>query len=76
MKALDAEEIRLQQIRASGSPVNSAQLAIAEQKLGEISRLKNLLGPVSAMVKTASPTEISGAQTLMQSKLPKNLGGN
>ena len=70
MKALDAEEIRLQQIRASASPVNSAQLAMSEQKLGEIARLKNLLGPVSAMVNTASSTDISGAQTLMQSKLP------
>ena len=70
MKALDAEEIRLQQLRASESPVDSAQLAIAEQKLGEISRLKNLLGPVSAMVNTASPTDITGAQDLMKSKLP------
>ena len=76
MKALDAEEIRLQQMRASDSPVDSAQLAIAEQKLGEISRLKNLLGPVSAMVNTASPTDITGAQDLMKSKLPMNLGGN
>jgi hypothetical protein len=75
MKALDAEEIRLQQLRASESPVDSAQLAIAEQKLGEISRLKNLLGPVSAMVNTASPTDITGAQDLMRSKLP-NAGGN
>ena len=76
MKALDAEEIRLQQMRASESPVDSAQLSIAEQKLGEIARLKNLLGPVSAMVNTASPIDITGAQDLMKSKLRMNPGGN
>ena len=69
MKALDDEEIRLQQMRASESPVDSAQLAIAEQKLGEISRLKNLLGPVSAMVDTASPTDITRAQEKMKAIL-------
>jgi len=75
MKTLDAEESRLQQLRASESPVDSAQLAIAEQKLGEISRLKNLLGPVLRMRDTASPLDISGAQNLMRRRLEEQLQG-
>lgn len=67
--ALNTEEIRLQRLRASDSPVDSAVLATAEQKLGEIARLKNLLGPVARMAATASSTNVSAAQDLMRDKV-------
>ena len=76
MKALDAEEIRLQQLRASDSPVDSAQLSIAEQKLGEIARLKNLLGPVSAMATNPNPQSLSGAKDLLKKKAMQLGGGS
>jgi hypothetical protein len=75
MEALDAEEIRLQRLRASDSPQDSTVLATAEQKLGEIARLKQLLGPVSQMANTASATGLSGAQDLLKRKA-MNLSGS
>ncbi len=75
MEALDAEELRLQRMRASDSPQDSAVLATAEQKLGEIARLKQLLGPVSQMAGTASVTDLSGAQNLLKNK-GMNLSGS
>ena len=69
--ALNTEEIRLQRMRASDSPVDSAVLATAEQKLGEIGRLKNLLGPVARMASTASPSDVSRAQDLMIDQVKK-----
>ena len=74
VEALNQEEIRLQQMRASDSPVDSQVLATAEQKLGEIARLKQLLGPVSQMAGTASVTDLSGAQNLLKQK-GMNLSG-
>ena len=62
MEALKNEEIRLQRLRASASPVDSAVLSTAEQKLGEIARLKQLLGPVAQMGSTASPQSLSGVK--------------
>ena len=75
MEALDSEELRLQRMRASDSPQDSAVLATAEQKLGEIARLKQLLGPVSQMAGTASVTDLSGAQNLLKNK-GMNLSGS
>lgn len=74
MEALKNEEIRLQRLRASASPVDSAVLSTAEQKLGEIARLKQLLGPVAQMGSTASPQSLSGAKNLLNQKA-KQLGG-
>jgi hypothetical protein len=74
MEALKNEEIRLQRLRASASPVDSAVLSTAEQKLGEIARLKQLLGPVAQMGSTASPQSLSGAINLLDQKA-KKLGG-
>lgn len=68
MEALDVEEIRLQQMRASDSPQDSSVLATAEQKLGEIARLKQLLGPVSQMAGTASVTDLTAAKKLLDTK--------
>ena len=75
MEALDSEELRLQRMRASDSPQDSAVLATAEQKLGEIARLKQLLGPVSQMAGTASVTDLSGAKNLLNKK-GMNLSGS
>lgn len=74
MEALKNEEIRLQRLRASASPVDSAVLSTAEQKLGEIARLKQLLGPVAQISSTASPQSLSGAKNLLNKKA-KQLGG-
>jgi len=74
MEALDNETIRLQRMRASDSPVDSAVLATAEQKLGEIARLKQLLGPVSQMGSGTTVKDLSGAKNLLKQKA-KNLGG-
>jgi hypothetical protein len=62
-------------MRASDSPQDSAVLATAEQKLGEIARLKQLLGPVSQMAGTASVTDLSGAKNLLNKK-GMNLSGS
>jgi len=67
--ALNTEEIRLQRLRASDSPVDSAVLATAEQKLGEIGRLKNLLGPVARMASTASATDLSAAKNFLNNQV-------
>ena len=68
-KVLRGEEIRLQRIRASDSPVDDAILATAEQKLGEINRLQDLLGPVINMNSNmASDGDISGAINMMEEK--------
>ena len=75
VEALNQEEIRLQQMRASDSPVDAQVLATAEQKLGEIARLKQLLGPVAQMAGTASVTDLSGAQNLLKKK-GMNLSGS
>ena len=73
--ALKAEEIRLQTVRASDVPVDKAVLATASQKLQEIARLKELLGPVLMQGGgNATATSISGAQNLMRSKLPNTQG--
>ena len=73
--ALKAEEIRLQTLRASDVPVDKAVLATASQKLQEIARLKELLGPVLMQGGgNATATSISGAQNLMRSKLPNTQG--
>jgi hypothetical protein len=75
VEALNAEEIRLQRMRASDSPQDSTVLATAEMKLGEISKLKQLLGPVSQMSGTATPVDLSGAQNLLRKK-GMNLSGS
>lgn len=75
VEALNAEEIRLQRMRASDSPQDSAVMATAEMKLGEIAKLKQLLGPVSQMSGTAAPVDLSGAQNLLRKK-GMNLSGS
>ena len=50
---LDEEERRLQGLRASDGLVSREQLAIADQKLGEIARLKALLGPIDKLANNA-----------------------
>tara|TARA_R110002096_G_scaffold55924_3_gene143119 strand:- start:1176 stop:1754 length:579 start_codon:yes stop_codon:yes gene_type:complete len=75
VEALNAEEIRLQRMRASDSPQDSAVMATAETKLGEIAKLKQLLGPVSQMSGTATPVDLSGAQNLLRKK-GMNLSGS
>ena len=68
-KVLRGEETRLQTIRASEGPVDDAILATAEQKLGEINRLQDLLGPVINMNSNmASDIDISGAIDIMNKK--------
>jgi len=68
--ALKNEEIRLQKLRASDVPVDAAVLGVASQKLQEIARLKELLGPVLMLGgDEATATSISGAQNLMRGKL-------
>ena len=71
VEALNNEEIRLQKLRASDVPQDSAVLANASQKLQEIARLKELLGPVlTEGVTSATAYDITGAQDLMRSRLP------
>ena len=70
--ALKNEEIRLQKLRASDVPVDASVLGVASQKLQEIARLKELLGPVLMLGgDEATATSISGAQNLMRGKLRK-----
>jgi len=67
--ALNNEEIRLQTLRASEVPQDATVLAVASQKLQEIARLKELLGPV--LIKgggQATENSISGAKELMRRK--------
>jgi hypothetical protein len=71
VEALNNEEIRLQKLRASDVPQDSAVLANASQKLQEIARLKELLGPVlTEGVTSATAYDITGASDLMRSRLP------
>jgi len=68
--ALKKEEVRLQELRAAEEPIDPAVLATASQKLQEIARLKELLGPVLMQGGAeATATSISGAQDLMRGKL-------
>jgi hypothetical protein len=69
VEALKAEEVRLQELRASPVPQDTAVLATASQKLQEIARLKELLGPVLIQGGGQATTEsVKGATRVMQSK--------
>jgi hypothetical protein len=69
VEALKNEEIRLQELRASEVPQDTAVLATASQKLQEIARLKELLGPVLMKGGGQATTEsVNGATRVMQSK--------
>jgi hypothetical protein len=71
VEALKNEEVRLQQLRASEVPQDAAVLATAAQKLQEIARLKELLGPVLTQGGARGTAEqVSGAKALMRRKLP------
>jgi hypothetical protein len=73
VEALKAEEVRLQELRASDVPEDTAVLATASQKLQEIARLKELLGPVLMTGGgQATATSVSGAKDLMRRKLRTN----
>ena len=77
MVELNREERRLYELRASPANVSKAQLDIAEQKIGEIARLKNLLGPIQAMGGTdggVKPGELSDATQALRNKVNRNRG--
>ena len=70
VEALKNEETRLQELRASNVPIEAAVLTNASQKLQEIARLKELLGPVLMQGDNrATAKSVSGAKKLMQGKL-------
>ena len=77
MVELNREERRLYELSASPANVSKAQLDIAEQKIGEIARLKNLLGPIQAMGGTdggVKPGELSDATQALRNKVNRNRG--
>ena len=75
IEALKNEEIRLHEVRAQDTPVDAAVLANAAQKLQEIARLKELLGPVLMSGRSTTTTEtVERAKNLMKGKMPTNRG--
>jgi hypothetical protein len=73
MQAVNEEEGRLHRIRASGTTIDAAFNAVITQKLSEIGRLKQLIGPIVGTAQRASARDLSGAQEVFDLKV-KNRG--
>jgi hypothetical protein len=70
VEALKEEEIRLHEVMAKDTPQDPAVLLNASQKLQEIARLKELLGPVLMSRNSRATTEtFDRGKSLMRNKI-------
>lgn len=72
---LQLEKRRILGLRASGEPIDSQLDSTLSQKLFEIERLEQLLGPVISMSNMASQADLERAQQVMQGAAARGLQG-